>query len=555
MSDPRSAGAAGIARGLIGAAADRVAGARVLAGAGVVRPMRPDKLPRLGVAYLTRGATIGTGIIAGRIRHPDATMLHDELGSLTFADLDRRTNAIATGLSRLGVDAGDGVAIMARNHRGFVEAVGATSKLGADALFLNTSFSGPQLAAVLEREQPAAVIYDAEFAGLLADAGPVRQRVLAWTDDDGAPDDAPTLERLAAGPSAAPSSPSRQGRMTILTSGTTGTPKGAQRGKLGPDLATGLLSRIPLREGMTTVLPAPLFHAWGLAGFGLSSMLLGSPIVLRRRFDPEAVLGDIERHRAEAMFVVPVMLARILDLPGEVRDRYDISSLKVVAASGSALPGDLAARWMDYAGDNLYNMYGSTEVTFATIATPADMRAAPGTAGKAPRGVVVRLYDDAGGVVERGGTGRIFVGNKSLFEGYTGGGSKDQIDGLMATGDIGRFDEAGRLFVVGRDDEMIVSGGENVFPKEVEDCLLAHAAVGDAAAIGVDDEQFGQRLKAFLVRTEGVADTPGDDELKAHVKDNLAGYKVPREFVWLDELPRNATGKIVKRELAEADAD
>jgi len=246
--------------------------------------------------------------------------------------------------------------------------------------------------------------------------------------------------------------------------------------------------------------------------------------------------------------VVPVMMSRILDLPEETLKKYDVSSLKVVAASGSALPGDLATRWMDRFGDNLYNLYGSTEVAWASIATPEDMRAAPGTAGRPPRGTVVKLIDEKGVEVPTGETGRIFVGNEMMFEGYTGGGSKDVVDGLMSSGDIGRMDEAGRLFVEGRDDEMIVSGGENVFPKEIEDLLSRHDKVADVAAIGVDDEKFGQALKAFVVPK---GKEPSEDELKKYVKRNLANFKVPKEFEFIDELPRNATGKVVKRELKE----
>ncbi len=282
-------------------------------------------------------------------------------------------------------------------------------------------------------------------------------------------------------------------------------------------------------------------------------MALGCTFVLRRRFDPEQCLADIEEHRCEVLVVVPVMLQRILALAEEERRRHDTGSLHAVCASGSALAGGLATQWMDELGENLYNMYGSTEVSPATLATPHDMRAAPGTAGKPARGSIVKLLDERGHEVPQGETGRIFVGNAMLFEGYTGGGSKDQVGGLMATGDVGRFDEAGRLFVEGRDDEMIVSGGENVFPKEVEDALAEHVAVAEAAAIGVEDDKFGQRLRAFVVVRSGR--DVGEQELKDHVKENLARYKVPREIVFLDELPRNPTGKVLKRELADGGED
>ncbi len=341
--------------------------------------------------------------------------------------------------------------------------------------------------------------------------------------------------------------PSREGRVVILTSGTTGTPKGASRGNPQTlDPAVSLLSRIPLRTRQTVCVAAPLFHSWGFAHYTIG-LILGSTYVLRRKFDPEATLAEVARTRAEVLVVVPVMMQRILELPDEVRSKYDVSSLKVVAASGSALPGDLATDWMNEFGDNLYNLYGSTEVAWASIASPEQMRAAPGTAGSPPRGTIVKLYDERGRPTPAGQTGRIFVGNEMLFEGYTGGGSKDVIDGLMATGDVGRFDSDGRLFVEGRDDEMIVSGGENVFPAEIEDTLARHPAVCEAAAIGVEDKDFGQRLRAFVVLEQGAE--VSEDDLKDHVKRNLARYKVPREIVFLDELPRNATGKVLKREL------
>jgi acyl-CoA synthetase (AMP-forming)/AMP-acid ligase II len=230
-----------------------------------------------------------------------------------------------------------------------------------------------------------------------------------------------------------------------------------------------------------------------------------------------------------------------------VLGRYDLSALRVVPVSGSALPGSQSERWMDLFGDNLYNLYGSTEVAWATIATPKDLREAPGTAGKPPRGTVVRLYDEEGKPVGKGQTGRIFVGNELQFEGYTGGGGKDEIDGLMSSGDVGHFDENGRLFIDGRDDDMIVSGGENVFPAEVEELLSGHDAVAEVAVFGVDDEDFGQRLKAVVVKREGAS--LSEEDVKRHVKSNLAGYKVPRDVEFMDELPRNATGKVLKREL------
>jgi fatty-acyl-CoA synthase len=528
--------------------ANELGNVRVLAEAGLVAPMRPDKLVRAGLALRAYGPTLAAGAAAGAARYEDDAMLVDERGEVSWNELERTTDAIAAGLAAAGVREGDAVGLMARNHRGFVQAAVAAAKLGADVLLLNTAFAAPQITDVCRRERPAALIGDEEFSELLSPAARGRKRILSWSDAGRSRLE--TLDDLAerhAGAHISP--PDRHSRITILTSGTTGTPKGASRGVGDAGLAApaSFLSRVPLRARMRTMLAAPLFHAWGLSMFGMG-FSLGATFVLHRRFDPEATLGAIEEHRCEALIVVPVMLQRILELPESVRSGYDTSSLRVVAASGSALPGDLANRWMDAFGDNLYNIYGSTEVANATIATPADMRGAPGTAGKPPRGTVVKLLDEHGAEVPQGDTGRIFVGNSMLFEGYTGGGDKDRIGALMSSGDVGRFDEAGRLFVEGRDDDMIVSGGENVFPKEVEDLLSRHPAVAEAACIGVPDEQFGQRLHAFVVRRAGME--VDEDELKAYVRENLARYKVPREITFIDELPRNATGKILKRELA-----
>ncbi|MGI8845565.1 MAG: AMP-binding protein [Thermoleophilaceae bacterium] len=539
-------------KGIVGRVAHELGSVRILTGAGVVRPVRPDKLVKLGAALVRWGRSPAAGFITGAIRSPDEPALIDELGTLTFAQVDKRTNALAHGLSDAGIKEGDSVAIMCRNSRYFVEATVANAKLGAHSLYLNTSFAGPQITEVVKREKPVAIVFDEEFTDLLEDAATRRKRFVGWTDS-GSVDD-PTLEELIeASPDEQPVPPEEVAKMIILTSGTTGTPKGANRGSPDSlDPAVSFLSKIPLQYRATSHIACPLFHSWGFAHFSLG-LLLGTTMVLTRTFDPEESLRLIERNRAEALVVVPVMMSRMLELPAEVKQRYDTSSLKVVAASGSALPGDLATKWMDEFGDNLFNLYGSTEVAWATIATPADMRTAPGTAGKPPRGTILKLFDERGMEVPTGETGRIFVANSMMFDGYTGGGSKDEIDGLMSTCDLGRFDDAGRLFVEGRDDEMIVSGGENLFPKEVEDTIARHASVSEVACIGVEDEKFGQRLRAFVVLDNNKKGS--EDTLKSHVKSNLANYKVPREIWFLDELPRNATGKVLKRELKEIEKE
>jgi acyl-CoA synthetase (AMP-forming)/AMP-acid ligase II len=522
--------------------------ARTLAGAGVLHPGRPDHVLGAVRALLRFGPTPAGGYGASAERYGDETALIDELGTLTFREIHERTNALAHALAADGIAEGDSVGLMCRNHRGFVESVIACSKLGAHVLYLNTAFSGPQLTDVARREKPKALIYDHEFEDLIHDASRRRKRYIAWHDADaGRPKDSLLEELVASGDVAEVKPPKERGKAIILTSGTTGTPKGASRSQpRSLDPAAALLAMIPLRARENTMIAAPMFHSWGFVHFTLG-MSLSSTVVLNRKFDPEATLSLTARHEATALIVVPVMMQRILELPDETLRRYDLSKLRVVAVSGSALPGSLSDRWMDLFGENVYNLYGSTEVAWASIATPEDLRAAPGTAGRPPYGTIVRLYDEDGDPVPHGETGRIFVGNEMQFEGYTGGGNKDAIEGLLSSGDVGHFDEAGRLFVDGRDDDMIVSGGENVFPAEVEDLLAGHEAIVEVAVLGVDDEHFGQRLKAVVVLREGAA--VSEDDIKRHVKSNLAGYKVPREVEFVDELPRTSTGKVLKREL------
>ncbi|GAC1322334.1 MAG: AMP-binding protein [Thermoleophilaceae bacterium] len=546
MSEEETPGIVGKARLSVGQGLHTV---KTLAEAGLIRAERPDRTLRALLAIQHWGFTPAAGYASNAVRYPDADAIIDELGHLTFAEVHDRTNRLANALSDAGLVEGDAIAIMCRNHRYFIETTVAASKLGLTCLLLNTAFAGPQLTEVVKREKPVAIVYDEEFGELLEDAGRRRKRFIAWQEGEDPPD--PTIEALIEeGDPSTPIAPDEPGRVTILTSGTTGTPKGASRKQpdtIGP--AVSLLSKIPLHARETTFIVAPLFHSWGFAHLTLG-LMLSSTYVLRRKFDPEATLSYIAQHKPTAAPMVPVMVQRIMELPDETRKKYDVSSLRCVPLSGSALPGELAVNFMNEFGDILFNLYGSTEVAWATIATPDDLRAAPGTSGAPPRGTVLRIYDEQGRELRQGETGRIFVGNEMLFEGYTGGGGKDLIDGLMSTGDVGYIDEEGRLFVSGRDDEMIVSGGENVFPREVEDLISKMKGVGEVAVIGVDDKEFGQRLKAFVVRQNG-SSTPSDAEVKAQVKSNLAGYKVPREVEFLKELPRNATGKILKRELKE----
>jgi fatty-acyl-CoA synthase len=520
--------------------------ADVLRRSGLAPINRPDEVVRALVDMRRRGMVGAATRIAAR-RHPDAIGLVDELGELTFQQLDERSNALARAWQQRGMDDRSVVALLCRDHRGLAEAMFAVNKLGAKALLMNTGFAKPQFAQVAEREGVSALVYDVEFTGILGEVPASIPRYLAWVDD-AASAEHETVESLIESASGADlPRPRTVGGLVLLTSGTTGTPKGAPRQVNSPFAAAQFLDRIPLRPNERTFFGAPLFHGTGLSQF-LLTLALGSTTILRRRFDPEATLAALATYRAEALVVVPTMLQRLLNLDEKVIRSYDTSALRIIFCAGSALPPEVGNRAMELFGDVVYNLYGSTEVAVATVATPEDWRHKPGTVGRAPVGCIVRLYDEDGKQVTAANTiARVFVGSGLKFGGYTGGGTKDEIDGLLSSGDVGHFDDDGLLFIDGRDDDMIVSGGENVFPAEVENLLVEHPAVADAAVIGVQDADFGQRLKAFVVIRDG--QDVSAEQIKEHVRSNLARHKVPREVAFLDALPRNATGKLLRGEL------
>ena len=516
--------------------------------AGVIAPLRPDRYLRIGAAMARENMAVTSGFAAAAQRCPDRVGLVDELGALTWREIDERADALAASLQSLPVEARV-IAIMARNHRGFVESLIAANRVGADVLLLNTSFAGPALAEVVTREGADVVIYDEEFAETvdraLADS-PDTVRIVAWTDT---PQRGRTVERLIRSHEGArPQRSNTASRTILLTSGTTGTPKGASHSGGGPETLKAILDRTPWHAQEVTVVVAPMFHAWGFSQLAFAASM-ACTIVTRRRFDPEATLALVDTHRATGLCVVPVMFDRIMDLPDEILDRYSGRTLRFAAASGSRMRPDVVTAFMDRFGDVVYNNYNATEAGMIATATPADLRAAPDTAGKPAEGTDIRILDADRHEVPIGETGTIFVRNGTQFDGYTNGATKDFHDDYMSSGDLGYLDAAGRLFVVGRDDEMIVSGGENVYPIEVEKTLAVHAGVAEAHVLGVDDAQYGQRLAAFVVLAPGAAATP--DELKRHVRDNLANYKVPRSITVLESLPRGDTGKILRRELRE----
>lgn len=515
--------------------------------AGIITAMRPDKYLRIAAAMARENMSVTSGFAASAQRCPNRPGLVDELGTLTWQQVDQQADALAAGLQALPGGEPKVLGIMARNHRGFVLSLIAANRIGADVLLLNTSFAAPAMAEVVNRESVDAVIYDEEFTDTVDRAlsdRPTAARIVAWTDTHA--HDVTVAKLVEQHRGEEPRRAEEKSKVILLTSGTTGTPKGAKHSGGGPEVLKSILDRTPWHTEERVVIVAPMFHAWGFSQLAFAASM-ACTIVTRRKFDPEATLELVDRHRAKGLCVVPVMFDRIMELPENVLNRYDGRTLRFAAASGSRMRPDVVIAFMDRFGDIIYNNYNATEAGMIATATPADLRAAPDTAGRPAEGTEIRILDTEFRRVPTGEVGTIYVRNSTQFDGYTSGTTKDFHEGFMPSGDVGYLDQAGRLFVVGRDDEMIVSGGENVYPIEVEKVLAGHPDVAEAAVIGADDAQYGQRLVAFVVLSGAV--TP--DELKAYVRENLANYKVPREITVLAELPRNSTGKIDRRQLQE----
>jgi acyl-CoA synthetase (AMP-forming)/AMP-acid ligase II len=499
---------------------------------GLLKPGRPDRVVRQLNELRRWGFGLAGELRSAVSRSPDQLVVIDESGEYTYAQLLERAERLAAGLrGEYGVAGADRVGLLCRNHVDLITGMAATSMLGVDSVLVNTGLSPAQLAIVAEEQRLRMLIHDADFV----EHATVLPRVVERVDP------ARLASLIDHAPAGKIQRPERDGRTIVLTSGTTGTPKGAQRRTpAGMAPLASIISRIPLRAGDRMMIVAPIFHTWGLAALQMAFALRGT-VVLQRRFEPSAALATIERHRCTALFAVPVMLQRLLEAP----DARRLGGLRIAAVSGSALPGGLAIRFMDVYGDIVYNLYGSTEASWASIATPADLRRAPGTAGRPPHGTRIAILDDQGRPAPAGRPGRIFVANDMLFEGYTNGAGKEMRGDLLATGDLGHVDADGLLFVDGREDDMIISGGENVFPSEVENLLAGLPQVREVIVVGIPDLEFGQRLAAWIALHPG--ERLDADAVREYVRRSLARFCVPRDVRFVEALPRNATGKVVPR--------
>ena len=488
---------------------------------------------------------------------------------LGHADLDLRVRRIASGLLALGVKAGDCMAILMRNDIAFMEASFAAQTVGAYTVPINWHFKAEEIAYILADCGAKVLLGHADLLTSIAGGLPAGLTTIAV---------ATPLEVAAAygiAPLAAAAVPSAldyeawlgaeppyrgpggiQPLTMFYTSGTTGAPKGVRR---PAPTAAQMAAAERLRRDIfgivpeiRSAIPGPLYHSAPNA-FAMRAGRVGDLMVLLPRFDPLALLQLIEVARIDTMFMVPTMFIRLLKLPDAVKRRYDVSSLKFIIHAAAPCPHDVKQAMIDWWGPVIHEFYGSTESSAVTFATSADTLAKPGTVGRAVAGAELRILDDRGKVLPAGEVGEIFTRFAELPD-FTYHNKPEQRaaierDGFITSGDVGYLDADGYLFLCDRKRDMVISGGVNIYPAEIEAALLRLAGVKDCAVFGIPDSEFGEKLMAVVEPSEGRSLTPA--ALAAHLTHHLAGYKVPRIIEIGRDLPREDSGKIFKRRLRD----
>ena len=521
-----------------------------LADAGAVDLRSSVALARAMPWLVGRGPSLGILSQMNAYLLGDKPAIHDRDGTFSFSELEMRANRAARALESFGVRGSDRIALLLRNGHEMAETALGAQKIGVIACPLNTWAKPQELEATLEGANVRLLVYDTAHADQIEKAAPDTIPLLFVGDPSEALPGSLSYEEVIAEHSESPLPPLTRDRgsakVIIHTSGTTGKPKGAARdaSASGISALASLLGQVPYRRDDVIYCPAPLFHSIGLFTFTLATAL-GATLILPEKYDPEDSLELIARYQATAASFVPVMLRRIVRLDDDVKDSHDLSSLRVLLASGSALSPDLRKAVCEVFGPVLYDLYGSTEAGWVAIAGPDDIAAHPDSVGKPVDGIAVKVLDQNDGEVPIGETGEIHIKSVMLFDGYTSGEEKKSVDGYMSIGDLGHLDDDGYLYVEGRADDMVVVGGENIYPIEVEQVIQSVAGVNEASVFGMDDEEYGKILVACY---DGDADA---DTVEKHCKAELASYKVPRRFFQLDDLPRTSTGKVIKRELVK----
>lgn len=543
-----------VVRDLVSDAREKVVtAARFSHQTGYLWEVRPGAVGELVRALVTGAQNPATAYRIAAKNHPEKIGLVHGERRIPFGDLDRLIDSAAHGLHAAGVRRGHSVLLAMKNCPEFVIASAAAGRLRASAVAVSWRSTPRELAYLANHSKARLVVCDPDvFRTLEAARGDLSEELLSRVFVVGGAGQGAPFERLLSHEDRGPfvdAAPGEDAAVVIYTSGTTGKPKGAVR-KFPRSAATAafrFLCEAPLRVEDVHLVACPMYHSTAYA-FMTFAHIVGNTVVLMDEYTPEGFLAHVERYKVSTTAVVPTMLHRLMQLPESVRRRYDAHTLRIVFSGGAHLPPTVATAFMDAFGDVLYNFYGATETGLVTLASPRDLRSAPGTIGRAVPGNEIRLLGDDGAPVAAGQVGELFVKNDLLVSGYYDDdaatrGSMRQ--GFFSVGDLARVDDHGRYFLEGRKRDMIVTGGVNVYPAEVEHALMGHPGVSEVAVLGRKDEEWGERVVAFVVPAGDVT----EGELVTFAKERLSGPKRPKEYHFVPALPRNPTGKVLKREL------
>ena len=534
--------------------------ASYLARAGFFHGLRPSGL--VNFVRLARHMGVGPhlALTYHAINSPEHEALVDGHRRLTYEEIEAETNRLAHALASLGASSGDRVGIMLPNCVEHIICQETLPRMGATAVQIGYRLLGPEIAHIFDNSDPEVVIHHYDYSDVIAEAA---EQVGGLSSDQlvvvGAPADAKIKghryeEILAEQRGDRPPARGRGGGGVIIyTSGTTGKPKGATRSwkDTGLESVMDLMDQIDFRPIDRHLVVCPLYHSGAMA-FAKMITVIGGTVVLAPHFDAEKTLAAIERERITSAFMVPTMLVRILSLDEEIRRKYDTSSLRWIACGAAPLATDTARHFQQEFGPILWNFYGATETGLVSLAGPPDHMSRPGTVGRLLRGNEIRVLDDDGAQLRPGDIGELYARNAMIIGGYHKNAeatSKSMREGFFSVGDLARVDADGYLYIESRKHDMVISGGVNIYPREIEDHLHTHPEIIEAAIIGVPHPEWGESLKAIVVRKPGsVLD---ESAVIAFCRESLAGYKQPRSVAFIDVLPRNPTGKVLKRELRD----
>jgi fatty-acyl-CoA synthase len=527
---------------------------RILARTGLIRSLRPQHVARF--ARSARGSKPGPhmAVMLHAQVWPDKLAAADARRRLTYGEFEREVNQVAHALASLGVGPGVRVALMLPNCVEYLVVLQALPRLGASAVQIGTRLKAGEIEYILNNAQPRAFIFHASFAGEVEPAcqraGVPAKGALLEIDDQGG-----SYAALVAGqPGDRPpsfSGKTAESSVIVYTSGTTGKPKGASRNlsRTGLDAVADLITAVGVEHDDVHLVVCPLYHSAAPA-FALIMMSLGASVVVTDHFEPEQILALIQRERVTCAFMVPTQLVRLTGLAPEVRRRYDLSSLRWILSGAAPLTTETARRFQEAYGPIVWNFYGATETGLVTLAGPTEHEAHPGTVGRVLAGNQIRVLGEDGRELPVGEVGELYVRNSMLITGYHGdkdSTDKAMKDGFFSVGDLARVDSEGFVYLASRVHDMVISGGVNIYPAEIEEHLHRHPDVMEAAVVGVPDDEWGERLVAFVVARPGAVLTA--EEVIQFCREGLADYKRPRRVEFMDALPRNPTGKVLKREL------